>query len=178
MRTLNQPAFEALVAWQRSSSQDSADHDIRDIELSGLTISQSLDGITMAMSRLRNVSFATGASLQGVTWIGNEVLGCTFSGTSMNKGEMLDCIFEDSQISQASLFRSDWSGSAFRHCKLEALDLSGTCLINTLFEACDFTDVRVGAGGALNGRHTLRFDETGRLDPGASAAQTEQGDNA
>ncbi|CAH0351040.1 pentapeptide repeat-containing protein [Aquabacterium sp. CECT 9606] len=161
MRKLNKPEFEALVAGQKTGPQDSPENDLRDIEISDTPV-QNLDGVTIAMSRLSRLSFGLGSSLQGSTWIGNEILDCTFSDTAMNKSEMLDCVIEACRLNRTSLFRADWSGSVFKRCTLEGLDLSTTCLINTLFEDCTFTQVQLMPGEILNGRQTVSFDPIGK----------------
>jgi len=152
-----------LVARQKSGPQDSADSDIHHVDLSDVKITEGLDAVTIAMSRLAGLSFATGNGLQGATWIGNEVQGRSFLGTPMNKSEMLDCTFEECLLQNTALFRSDWSGSVFTRCTLEKLDLPSTCLINTSFNDCTFIDVRLGPGTTLNGPLTLGFNPQGDL---------------
>lgn len=163
MKKLTQAEFEALISLQKSDGVADVDLDIRDVELSGIDSPQDWDAVTIAMSSLSHISFGTMHSLQGMTWIGNEIQHCTFIDTPMNKSELLDCVFEDCTWQHVSLFRADWSGSVFKHCTFRDLNLSATCLIQTSLVDCVFMNVTVDSQPLVDGKHTLRFDATGQL---------------
>jgi len=164
MKHLTQEEFVATVVRHKSGAQDAAEGDVHNVRLSGFQVSLDLDAITIAMSSLENLTFGATSTLYGITWIGNEIQGCTFLDVPMNKSEVLDCLFKDSRLVNVSLFRADLSGTVFKRCFLEGLDLSSACLINVFFEDCTFVNVRV-AGELINGRKNISFDASGAEDP-------------
>jgi uncharacterized protein YjbI with pentapeptide repeats len=163
MKKLTQQEFETWVARQKMGQQGKPENDIREVELSGFSVAQDLDAITIALSTLSGLTFGANSSLYGSTWIGNLIKGCHFVDTPMSKSEMLDCVVEDSVFRNTALFRADLSGTVFKHCTLEALDLSSACLINTSFENCTFSNVQLSPSTSLSGQKSIAFDVTGHL---------------
>lgn len=163
MHPLTQLEFDRRLANQRLSAAIDSSNEIAQADLSDLHFTQTdLDGTRIAMSRLPANRFDTHYSLNGVSWIGNDLQDCAFVGVAMNKCELLDCRAVRCLFAGVSLFRADLSRTVFEECHLTNLDLSqDTCLIGVSFKHCVFESVKIREGLTLTMTGSLDFDSRG-----------------
>jgi uncharacterized protein YjbI with pentapeptide repeats len=153
--------FMTMISRQKSGASGSA------VENAKLTQEHfgggDLDGTSIALSSLVSVLFDARSSLQGVSWIGNQLQGVRFEEVPLNKAELLDCELVLCSFANCAFKRIDLTGTVFRSCRFERVDFSSACLINVHFIDCDFSEAVFPDGLMVEGKNSVHFGPDGRV---------------
>lgn len=165
MKTLSQQELlENFAAQERNTKIDLNHADLSDISWDGVDVG----GKTIAMSILRNAHFTARQPLQGCTWIGNDIDGCTFASVKAAKCEFLDCRFQGCTFDAIELFRSDLSRTVFSCCRFDHVNFSKATMLRVHFDDCTFSDTQLTADFAFTGTASFLFTAEEQLASGAA----------